>query len=122
MSLSPNARSAIDISNSSTRSANWQTAWVIASALCLVLLSTPGVRAVRASDDIASAAVGQTCDASASNDTVVTMEIALDRLSAAKHGPSDPANELSNGLNSTGFNYRSERTARSALQPHVAAD
>ena len=42
---------------------DWKTVGVIASAICLLLLSTPGVRVVEASDEVVESESGQTCEA-----------------------------------------------------------
>lgn len=81
-------------------------AWVVAAAFCLLLLSTPGVSVVRASDDIASAQRGQTCESSGSEKFHTVMEFRLDRLRRDKTSQPAPSGELIHGLNNSGFNYR----------------
>ena len=100
-----------------TKTVDWKTACVIASSFCLLLLSTPGVSVVRASDDIASAQVGQSCEVGGP-DVKVTMEITLDRLRRDRLDPSDPSEEPSYALNSRGFNYRPEPVSGS-LTPRL---
>ena len=101
-----------------TKTVDWKTACVIASSFCLLLLSTPGVSVVRASDEIASAQGGQSCEVGGP-DVKVTMEITLDRL---RRDESDPSEEPSYALNSRGFNYRPEPVPGSLTpKPHPGA-
>jgi hypothetical protein len=86
---------------------DWKTALVIGWALCLLLLSTPGVSVVRASDDIAKAQAGQTCESAGSANVI--MEFNLERLRRDQTLEIDPSDDDSAyALNSRGFNYRSE--------------
>ena len=78
----------------------WKTAAVLASALCLLLLSTPGVRVVRASDDIAEDPGGQACQTA---DSAVNERITVPLDRSGRH---DASGEPVHALNNTGFNYQ----------------
>lgn len=105
-------RSSMSATKAASRSLDWRAAWAIAWALGLLLLSTPGVRVVQASDEIASAERGQTCEAWGSNVVNVTMEFTLKR----RNEPG--SDELSYGLDNSGFNYRPEPAPRSVAPRH----
>lgn len=105
-------------SESTPKAVDWKIACVIASAFCMLVLSTPGVSVVRASDDIASTAGGQTCEVDSRGDVKTIIEFPLDRLHRDKTDQLDPLGEPSYALNNTGFNYRSEPATRpQAPQP-----
>ncbi len=83
-------------------SMDWKSAWVMAWAICLLILSTPGVHVVRASDDLALARSGQTCGVASAEELNMSTDSSLERRRVRTVRP---AFHPIYALNNRGFNY-----------------
>jgi len=86
---------------------DWQTVGVLASAICLLLLSIPGVRVVQAADEVATA--GEMCEATSADSNAAVegnVAAALERLHQAKKAGNGVSAANIVVLNTSGYNYR----------------
>lgn len=100
------SRRSLVAAKTSRQSLDWKSAWAIASAVCLLILSTPGVHVVQASDDIGLAPGGQTCEAPGLEDVNMSLDLMLERLRRARTAQVARSGEPIHALNNSGFNYR----------------
>lgn len=107
------ARRSLLMLKASKGSMDWKSAWVMAWAICLLVLSTPGVDVVRASDDLALAQSAQTCAAAGAEERIMSIVLSLER---ARTQTVRPAPQAIYALNNRGFNY-SPPTAPAPPQP-----